>query len=56
MLSKKGVFYLVLINRNKPMEVMKRVDEKYGLQGVVVADRKAGGEHLFVLRFIRTII
>ena len=35
MLSKKGVVYLVVINENKPKEILTICKEKYGLNGSV---------------------
>lgn len=51
-LSKDGVFYLLLIKENKPLEVITWLTRK-GFTGKIVNERKIRGEHLFVIRIGR---
>jgi len=53
LLSECGIFYLVAVKSNKISDVMKRMNAEYRLHGEVVVQRRAGREHLFVLRFHR---
>ncbi|PVG03263.1 S-adenosyl-L-methionine-dependent methyltransferase [Serendipita vermifera] len=53
LLSPSGSFYLVAVSQNKPKEVMKRMREEYGFEAQIILARKAGREHLHVLRFCR---
>ncbi|SGY14819.1 BQ5605_C013g07113 [Microbotryum silenes-dioicae] len=52
LLSNRGLFYLVTIVQNKPQQIIEGL-EKTGLRGEVVLKRRAGGEHLHILRFSR---
>lgn len=52
LVSQKGVFYLVLIDKNKPSEIMDTL-KGFGLNGEIIMKRKAGIENLFVLKFRR---
>lgn len=52
LLSERGLFYLVTIPQNKPHEIIARMNRR-GLLGEVVLKRRAGGEHLHILRFER---
>ena len=52
LLSPNGVFYLVCIKQNRIDEIQELL-EKYGFEMKIVIDRKAGIEHLFILRFNR---
>ncbi|EAT39588.1 AAEL008623-PA [Aedes aegypti] len=51
-LSERGVFYLLLLKENKPMEVINCLG-KNGFLGKVVKERKIRGEHLFVIKISR---
>jgi release factor glutamine methyltransferase len=51
-LSDDGVFYMVVINENKPLEILEEIKE-YGLVGSVCFRRKAGIEGLSVLRITK---
>ena len=50
LLSPKGVFYLVVIRENRPMELIEWM-QQFGLHGKIVKFRKAGYEGLHILRF-----
>ncbi|XP_007493208.2 methyltransferase N6AMT1 isoform X2 [Monodelphis domestica] len=50
LLSREGFFYLVAIKENNPDEIMETM-KKYGLHGITVLSRQAGGETLLVLKF-----
>ncbi|KAJ1667831.1 HemK methyltransferase member 2 [Coemansia sp. RSA 1813] len=52
MLAPRGRFYLVVIEQNKPEEIIALLQED-GLTGERVLSRKAGREHLSILRFIK---
>ncbi|KAJ1984073.1 HemK methyltransferase member 2 [Dimargaris verticillata] len=53
LLSAHGVFYLVAIEPNRPADIIQHMDQCYGLIGHTVLKRKAGCEHLSILRFTR---
>ena len=50
LLSSKGVFYLVTINENQPLQILNELKSQYGLEGSVFKSRKAGIEGLSILR------
>ncbi|CAL1538732.1 unnamed protein product [Lymnaea stagnalis] len=52
LLSPKGVFYLVGIEENDPADIEKYMSRQ-GFQMTMVGKRRAGREHLFVLKFTR---
>ncbi|CAE6506344.1 unnamed protein product [Rhizoctonia solani] len=52
-LSPKGCFYLVALKQNNPQGIIDRMREQWSLDGKVILQRRAGREHLFVLRFTR---
>ncbi|GAA5954956.1 hypothetical protein JCM10213_008046 [Rhodosporidiobolus nylandii] len=52
LLSERGLFYLVAVPQNKPVEILKQMKER-GLHGEIVLKRRAGREHLHILRFSR---
>lgn len=52
-ISKNGVIYMVLIDRNKPNEVVD-IMKDFGLNGETVLKRKAGIENLVILKFRRS--
>ncbi|RKP35694.1 hypothetical protein BJ085DRAFT_42878 [Dimargaris cristalligena] len=52
-LSDRGVFYLVLIEQNRPQEIISIMRDQYGLLGSIVAQRKAGIEYLYIVKFSR---
>ncbi|KAN0063486.1 S-adenosylmethionine-dependent methyltransferase [Thecaphora frezii] len=51
-LSPGGAFYLVAIRQNDPQGLCKRLEER-GLQAEIVLARRAGGEHLHVVRAVK---
>ncbi|KAI0724216.1 S-adenosyl-L-methionine-dependent methyltransferase [Cerioporus squamosus] len=53
LLSRIGRFYLVAVKQNDIRDICRRMLEQHGLQGKVALQRRAGREHLFVLRFQR---
>ncbi|KAK3810785.1 MAG: S-adenosyl-L-methionine-dependent methyltransferase [Benniella sp.] len=52
LLSTKGVFYLVVINENKPDDICHIMREE-GFESSVVKTRLAGREKLFILKFVK---
>ena len=50
-LSPTGVFFLLGIKQNKPQEISSSI---VGLSGSIVAERKAGIERLWVIKFTRS--
>ncbi|KAJ2843893.1 HemK methyltransferase member 2 [Coemansia erecta] len=52
MLAPRGRFYLVVIEQNKPEDIIALLKGD-GLDGERVISRKAGREHLSILRFIK---
>ncbi|GAA5827408.1 hypothetical protein JCM5353_001463 [Sporobolomyces roseus] len=52
LLSERGLFYLVAIPQNKPLEILEQMKER-GLEGEITLKRRAGREHLHILRFWR---
>ncbi|KAI7834515.1 S-adenosyl-L-methionine-dependent methyltransferase [Kickxella alabastrina] len=55
LLSPGGRFYLVVIEQNKPLDIIRQLAE-HGVVGERVLERRAGIEHLSILRFIKTTI
>ncbi|GAA5909614.1 S-adenosylmethionine-dependent methyltransferase [Sporobolomyces salmoneus] len=53
LLSNRGMFYLVAIPQNKPLEILEQMKER-GLEGEITLKRRAGREHLHILRFWRS--
>ncbi|GAA6005145.1 hypothetical protein JCM11491_002593 [Sporobolomyces phaffii] len=53
LLSERGMFYLVAIPQNKPLEILRQMKER-GLEGQITLKRRAGREHLHILRFWRS--
>nr|CAB3264171.1 hemK methyltransferase family member 2-like [Phallusia mammillata] len=50
LLSKRGIFYLVVVQENKPKEIMKMF-ENMEFASTVVLNRRAGPENLSVIKF-----
>ncbi|GAA5883681.1 hypothetical protein JCM3774_002951 [Rhodotorula dairenensis] len=50
LLSPRGLFYLVAVPENKPEQILTDMRTR-GLHGQIVLKRRAGREHLHVLRF-----
>lgn len=55
LLTEEGVCYMVILKENKPEEIKSEM-LKCGFDCTVLAERKVPGEHLFVLKFSRTVI
>ncbi|KAI8995440.1 putative methylase [Trametes punicea] len=53
LLSDEGRFYLVAVKQNGIQSICDRMLTQHRLKGEVALQRRAGGEHLFVLRFTR---
>ncbi|KAH9836501.1 S-adenosyl-L-methionine-dependent methyltransferase [Rhodofomes roseus] len=53
LLSPIGRFYLVAVKQNDVPAIRRRLLDTHGLQSEIVVQRRAGGEHLFVVRFSR---
>ncbi|KAF9023424.1 S-adenosyl-L-methionine-dependent methyltransferase [Hymenopellis radicata] len=54
LLSPRGVFYLVALKQNDIPSIQRKMLEQYGLRSCIVLQRRAGGEHLFIVRFCRS--
>ncbi|KAI9511780.1 S-adenosyl-L-methionine-dependent methyltransferase [Russula earlei] len=53
LLSPLGRFYLVAVKQNNVPKIKNLMSEVFALQSEIVLQRRAGSEHLFVLRFAR---
>lgn len=53
LLSPRGRFYLVAVARNNIPKIREEMRLHYGLESDVVVQRRAGREHLSVIRFMR---
>lgn len=53
LLSPQGRFYLVAVKENDVPGIQGRMLNRYGFQSEVVLQRRAGREHLYVVRFVR---
>lgn len=51
-LSPTGKAYILVIEENKPKEIIKNMKNN-GFDGFIVAERRIRGEHLFVIKFQR---
>ncbi|KAI8382381.1 S-adenosyl-L-methionine-dependent methyltransferase [Blakeslea trispora] len=49
-LSPQGIFYLLLINENKPDEVVDIMKTKYHMKADIVLQRRAGREKQFIVK------
>ncbi|CAO0802776.1 unnamed protein product [Mucor circinelloides] len=49
-LSHAGIFYLLLINENKPDQVVQLMKESYGMNAKIVMERRAGREKQFIVK------
>ncbi|GAA5843397.1 hypothetical protein JCM9279_002090 [Rhodotorula babjevae] len=52
LLSSRGVFYLVAVPENKPLQILEDMKQR-DLHGEITLKRRAGREHLHILRFSR---
>ncbi|KAF5377490.1 hypothetical protein D9615_005118 [Tricholomella constricta] len=55
LMSDRGRFYLVAIAENDVPGIQERMLRLHGLQSDIILSRRAGREHLFVLRFVRDL-
>ncbi|EIW64937.1 putative methylase [Trametes versicolor FP-101664 SS1] len=53
LLSPRGRFYLVAVKQNDIQSICSRMLSQHGLKGEIALQRRAGREHLYVLRFTR---
>lgn len=53
LMAPRARFYLVAVKENNIPSIRRRMLEIHGLQSEVVLNRRAGREHLFVIRFTR---
>jgi release factor glutamine methyltransferase len=51
-LTRMGVLFLVLIEENKPLEIIEEMKE-WGFEGEIVNMRRAGRERLYIVKFKR---
>ncbi|KAG6814024.1 hypothetical protein H0H92_003874 [Tricholoma furcatifolium] len=56
LISDRGRFYLVAVEENGVPEIRERMLRSYGLQSDIVLKRRAGREHLFVIKFFRHLL
>ncbi|KAI8994661.1 S-adenosyl-L-methionine-dependent methyltransferase [Pilobolus umbonatus] len=49
-LSPQGIFYLLLINENKPAEVVNIMIDKYGMKAEIIMQRRAGREKQYIVK------
>jgi release factor glutamine methyltransferase len=50
LLSPEGVFYLLLINENKPNDVVKIMKDTYKMNAEIMLERRAGRERQYILK------
>jgi len=53
LLSARGRFYLVAMKENNIPNICARMSDDHGLKSRIIMQRRAGREHLFVVRFFR---
>lgn len=53
-LSRNGLAYILVIEENKPHEIIANMKKKE-FYGSIVAERRIRGEHLYVLRFSKNV-
>ncbi|KAI8636838.1 S-adenosyl-L-methionine-dependent methyltransferase [Parasitella parasitica] len=49
-LSPNGIFYLLLINENKPDQVVQLMKEAYKMDAKIIMERRAGRERQFIVK------
>ncbi|KAG2204258.1 hypothetical protein INT46_011575 [Mucor plumbeus] len=49
-LSPNGIFYLLLINENKPDQVVQLMKESYEMNAKIIMERRAGREKQFIVK------
>ena len=50
LLSTNGVFYIVLVEENRPDEIITQMYEKYGILCEIVGKRRSGPEKLCIVK------
>uniref|UniRef100_A0A8H7Y8Q5 Uncharacterized protein n=1 Tax=Psilocybe cubensis TaxID=181762 RepID=A0A8H7Y8Q5_PSICU len=53
LLSPNGRFYLVALKQNDIPKILQTMEQRFQLCGEIVLQRRAGREHLFIIRFLR---
>ena len=53
LLSPRGCCYLLLLDQNRPQEVMHHMEQTYSLLSTIILSRKAGREKLHIVKFWR---
>jgi len=53
LLSPRGQFYLVAVKQNNIPKIQEYMENDFSLRSEIVLQRRAGCEHLYVLRFSR---
>ncbi|GAA5817642.1 hypothetical protein MFLAVUS_011193 [Mucor flavus] len=49
-LSPQGLFYLLLIEENKPKEIVEIMKNQYGMNAMIIMQRRAGREKQFIVK------
>ncbi|GMH83392.1 hypothetical protein TrST_g421 [Triparma strigata] len=49
-----GVLYMIVVDDNKPLELINKHSEEYGVEGSVLVRRQARNEFLSVLKMVKT--
>ncbi|KAF8604945.1 S-adenosyl-L-methionine-dependent methyltransferase [Ceratobasidium sp. AG-I] len=52
-LSPRGYLYLVALKQNDPSAIIRRMEGRWEMVGEIILERRAGREHLFIIRFAR---
>ncbi|RCH78299.1 HemK methyltransferase member 2 [Rhizopus stolonifer] len=50
LLSPRGIFYLLLINENKPKDVVNIMKDVYKMNAEIMMERRAGRERQYILK------
>jgi release factor glutamine methyltransferase len=50
LLSPNGLFYLLLIDENKPNEIVNIMKNEYNMHAEIIMQRRAGREKQFILK------
>lgn len=50
---KNAAFYMVVVDENKPVELMEMASKIWNLCSTVILDRRAKNEHLSIIKFYR---
>ena len=49
-----GVLYMIVVDDNKPLELINKHSEEYDVEGSVLVRRQARNEFLSVLKMVKT--